>query len=136
MTNFKNTNKKKLSTLVGQQLPEYVLADHPKFIEFLESYFLFMESAELNLESITSIDSILLETETETESYVLLNQTTTHGLDAGDRVVDEQLSFGGSFQRGEVITGTISGATATVLTEDVTTNSRLFILSNVSDAAW
>jgi len=130
MTNFKNTNKKKLSTLVGQQLPEYVLADHPKFIEFLESYFLFMESAELNLESITSIDNILLETETATNSYVLLNQTTTHGLDAGDRVVDEQLSFGGSFQRGEVITGTISGATATVLTEDVTTNSRLFISAN------
>ena len=130
MTNFKNTNKKKLSTLVGQQLPEYVLADHPKFIEFLESYFLFMESAELNLESITSIDSILLETETETESYVLLNQTTTHGLDAGDRVVDEQLSFGGSFQRGEVITGTISGATATVLTEDIRGNSRLFISAN------
>ena len=46
----KKTNKKKLSTLVKQQVPEFVLTDHPKFTEFLTSYFLFMESAELNLE--------------------------------------------------------------------------------------
>ena len=57
MTDFKHTYKKKLSNQIGSQVPEYVLAEHPKFVEFLESYFLFMESAELNLESITSIDS-------------------------------------------------------------------------------
>ena len=130
MTDFKTTNKKKLSKLVGQQVPEYVLSDHPKFVEFIESYFLFMESAELNLETITSIDNILLETETSTNSYVLLNQTTTHGLDAGGRIVDEQLSFGGSFQKGEVITGSTSNATATILTEDMINNSRLFISAN------
>ena len=89
-----------------------------------------MESAELNLETITSIDNILLETETSTNSYVLLNQTTTHGLDAGGRIVDEQLSFGGSFQKGEVITGSTSNATATILTEDMINNSRLFISAN------
>ena len=130
MTDFKHTFKKKLSNQISSQVPEYVLAEHPKFVEFLESYFIFMESAELNLTTITSIDNILLETETTTNSYVLLNQTDTHGLDAGDRVVDEQLSFGGSFQRGEVITGATSGATATVLTEDITNNSRLFISAN------
>ena len=130
MASYKKTNKKKISSLVGQQVPEYVLSDHPKFVEFIESYFLFMESAELNLESITSIDNILLETETTTSSFLLLDRTTTHGLDAGDRVVDEQLSFSGSFQRGEVITGSTSSATATVLTEDLTNNSRLFISAN------
>ena len=130
MTDLKHTYKKKLSNQIGQQVPEYVLANHPKFVEFLESYFIFMESAELNLTTITSVDNILLETETATNSYVLLNQTTTHGLDAGDRVVDEQLSFGGSFQRGEVITGLTSNATATVLTEDIKNNSRLFISAN------
>ena len=130
MTDFKHTYKKKLSNQIGSQVPEYVLSDHPKFVEFIESYFLFMESAELNLESITSIDNILLETETTTSSFLLLDRTTTHGLDAGDRVVDEQLSFSGSFRRGEVITGSTSSATATVLTEDITNNSRLFISAN------
>ena len=71
---IKKTNKKKLSTLVKQQVPEFVLTDHPKFTEFLSSYFLFMESAELNLDTFTTIDQILLETETTTESYVLIDQ--------------------------------------------------------------
>ena len=51
----KKTNKKKLSTLVKQQVPEFVLSDHPKFTEFLTSYFLFMESAELNLDQLPLI---------------------------------------------------------------------------------
>ena len=71
----KKTNKKKLSTLVKQQVPEFVLTDHPKFTEFLTSYFLFMESAELNLDQFTGIDQILLETVGTTDSFVLLNQT-------------------------------------------------------------
>ena len=47
------TNKRKISSLVKQQVPEFVLTDHPKFTEFLSSYYLFMESAELNLEEVT-----------------------------------------------------------------------------------
>ena len=93
------TNKRKLSSLVKQQIPEFVLTDHPKFAEFLSSYFLFMESAELNLDTITDIDQILLETEGTTDSYVLLDQTNKNGLDAGNKLVDEQNTFGGSFQK-------------------------------------
>ena len=66
MTTFKKTHKRKLSSLVKQQVPEYVLTDHPKFTEFLKAYYLFMESAELQLDTITAIDQILLETETAT----------------------------------------------------------------------
>ena len=66
----KKTNKKKLSTLVRQQVPNFVLENHPKFTEFLSSYFLFMESAELNLDTITDIDQILLETVGTTDSFV------------------------------------------------------------------
>ena len=54
------TNKRKLSSLVKQQVPEFVLTDHPKFTEFLSSYFLFMESAELNLDDIRATDNSLL----------------------------------------------------------------------------
>ena len=127
---IKKTNKKKLSTLVKQQVPEFVLTDHPKFTEFLTSYFLFMESAELNLDTVTDIDQILLETVGVADSFVLLNQTNKNGLDAGNKLVDEENTFGGSFQKGEVITGSVSGATSTVLAEDTIANNRLFISAN------
>ena len=84
----KKTNKKKLSTLIKQQVPEFVLSDHPKFTEFLTSYFLFMESAELNLDTFTAIDQILLETVGTTDSFVLLNQTNKNGLDANNKLVN------------------------------------------------
>ena len=71
MADKKKTNKRKLSTLVKQQVPEFVLSEHPKFTEFLSSYFLFMESAELNLESITEIDNIILESQTAATNFVL-----------------------------------------------------------------
>ena len=97
MTDKKKTNKRKLSTLVKQQVPEFVLSDHPKFTEFLSSYFLFMESAELNLESITDIDNIILESQTTSTNFVLLDRTDSFGLDAGDKVVAEENTFAGSF---------------------------------------
>ena len=87
-TKFK-TNKRKLSSLVKQQVPSYVLENHPKFTEFLSSYFLFMESAELNLTDITDTDNILLETEGTTNSYILLDNTNKNGLDAGGQILDE-----------------------------------------------
>ena len=126
----KKTNKKKLSTLVKQQVPEFVLSDHPKFTEFLTSYFLFMESAELNLDQFTGIDQILLETVGVTDSFVLLNQTNKNGLDASNKLVNEENTFGGSFTKGETITGSTSGATSTVLAEDTIANDRLFISAN------
>ena len=130
MTDKKRTNKKKLSTLVKQQVPEFVLSDHPKFAEFVSSYFLFMESAELNLESETDIDNILLETQTDLNNFVLLDRTNAFNLDAGDKIVAEENTFAGSFAKNEVITGSTSGATATVLAEDQRENSRLFISAN------
>ena len=123
----KKTNKKKLSTLIKQQVPEFVLTKHPKFTEFLSSYFLFLESAELNLDTFTEIDQILLETVGTTDSFVLLNQTDKNGLNKNDKIVNEENTFGGSFQKGEVVTGSTSGATSTVLAEDIVSNSRLFV---------
>jgi hypothetical protein len=129
MTTFKKTNKRKLSNLVKQQLPEFVLTDHPKFAEFIASYFLFLESAELSLTSFTEIDNILLETEGTIDSYLLLDRTNGFNLDTGDKLVDEQLSFSGTFQKGETITGSTSGATSNILAEDFT-NSRYMVTAN------
>ena len=128
MSDKKKSNKKKISTLVKQQVPEFVLSEHPKFTEFLTSYFLFLESAELTLETFTAIDNILLET--DTTNFVLLDRTNAFGLDAGDKIVAEENTAAGSFAKNEVITGSTSGATATVLAEDEKVNSRLFISSN------
>ena len=124
------TNKRKISSLVKSQVPEFVLTDHPKFTEFLSSYYLFMESAELNLETVTETDNILLETEGLDTSYVLLDRTDEHGLNAGDQIVEETNTFSGSFIKEEVITGSASGATSTVLAEDKTNNTRLFVSAN------
>ena len=85
------TNKRKLSSLVKQQVPQFVLEDHPKFTEFLSSYYLFMESAELNLDTYTEIDQILLETEGTAISYVALDQTDKNGLDAGGTIVKKKI---------------------------------------------
>ena len=129
MTTFKKSHKRKLSSLVKQQVPEYVLSDHPKFLEFLKAYYLFMESAELQLDTITAIDQVLLETETATISHLLFDQTDTTGTDKGSRVVQEENTFGSAFVKGETITGGTSGAISEVVTEDLS-NTRLFITTN------
>ena len=63
---------KKITNLLNQQVPEFVLSDHPKFLEFVNSYYKFMESAEITLANIELTDGIQLETETaQTNSLVL-----------------------------------------------------------------
>ncbi len=130
MTTYKKSHKRKLSSLVKQQVPEYVLSDHPKFTEFLKAYYLFMESAELQLDTITAIDQVLLETETATISHLLFDQTDATGADKGSRVVQEENTFGSAFIKGETITGGTSGAISEVVTEDIAANSKLFITAN------
>ena len=44
----------KISTLINSQLPDFVVDDHPQFVQFLKTYFQFMESAELQITSIES----------------------------------------------------------------------------------
>ena len=50
--------KDKLSLLIEKQAPEFVLSDHPKFLEFVKTYYTFMESAELAVTSVESTDGI------------------------------------------------------------------------------
>jgi len=119
----------KISNLINQQVPEFVLEQHPKFLEFVKSYYTFMESAELGVTSIQTTDGIQLETETAQENELILDgsriDTDRTQLDAGDKILLESSAFG-KFTRGETITGQTSNATATVLAEDLD-NNRLFI---------
>src|SRR6056300_998930 len=119
----------KISSLINQQAPEFVLEQHPKFLEFIKTYYTYMESAELGVTSVQTTDGIQLETETAQANELILDgsriDTDRTQLDAGDKILLESSAFG-KFTRGETITGSTSNATATVLAEDLD-NNRLYI---------
>ena len=51
----------KISNLIKHQGPDFVLDDHPYFLEFVKAYYTFMESAELTLTNIGDPDVIQLD---------------------------------------------------------------------------
>ena len=120
----------KISNLINSQVPDFVLEDHPKFVEFLKSYYTFMESAEISVTSVEATDGIRLESEltSDTSTLILdasrLDSDRTQ-LDNGDKVLLEDTTYG-KFTRGETVTGQTSNATATVLKEDLD-NNKLYI---------
>ena len=119
----------KISNLINTQLPDFVVDDHPKFVEFLKTYYQFMEAAELGVTSIQSTDGINLENQTGVQNNLVLDGGSLGAentqLDLGDKIILEDSSFG-KFTYRETITGQTSKATAVVLTEDLDSN-RLFI---------
>jgi len=119
----------KISTLINSQLPDFVVDDHPQFVQFLKTYFTFMESAELQVTSIESTDGITLENETGRTDNLLLDGSKISSertqLDADDKIILEDSSFG-KFTVGETVTGSTSNAIATVVAEDLA-NNRIFI---------
>ena len=129
----------KISTILNSQLPEFVVADHPKFVEFLKVYYQLLESAELSVTTIQGTDGITLESETNQTNNLVLNSsrkdTARTLLDAGDKILLEDTTYG-KFTRGETVTGQITlnslnvasisnirGATSTVIELTVTPNS-------------
>ena len=116
----------KLSTILNQQLPEFVVADHPKFADFLKTYYQLLESAKIKVTSVQTTVGILLETETGQENNLVLNSsridTARTPLDGGDKIIYEESEFG-KFQRGEVIKGSSSNAEAVILVEDLDNDS-------------
>ena len=127
MAKFKN----KISNLINSQVPEFVLSEHPKFLEFLKVYYTFMESAELNITGIQTTDGIALEAESQVLQNILLDGTRIESdrtpADEGDKLILESSSFG-KFTRGEIIQGQTSKAQSTILAEDID-SSKLYISS-------
>lgn len=127
MANFKN----KISNLLTSQVPDFVLEDHPKFVEFLKAYYTFMEAAELAVTGVQTTDGIRLETETNQENNLLLDgyriESEKTILDEGDKIILES-SFYGKFVKGETIVGQTSKATSTILAENLD-NNKLFIIA-------
>jgi len=110
----------KISTILNSQLPEFVVSDHPKFSQFLKTYYQLLESAELSFSTVQQSTGILIESETGQENNLVLNSsridTARTSLDADDKILLEESDYG-SFQRGETIVGQTTGATAVILTE-------------------
>ena len=85
-----------------------------------------MESAEITLTNIGDPDHLQLDSSDSVTNFLLLDGTNTNKDDSTDRILLEDTSYG-DFINGELITGATSGATATVLVEDVDAGSRLFV---------
>ena len=120
----------KISNLINSQVPEFVLSDHPKFVEFLKAYYTFLESAEISVTSVQSTDGLQLESEINTDTSTLLLDASRLDsdrtqLDSGDKVILESSTYG-KFTRGETITGQTSKATSVILKEDLA-NGKLYI---------
>ena len=122
----------KISTILNAQLPEFIVADHPKFADFLKSYYQLLESAELKVKDVETTVGVLIETETGQENNLVYDATrigsAITNIDEGDKILLEETTHG-KFTVGETVKGLTSGAEAKVLSEDLG-QSRLFISSN------
>ena len=124
-----STLKDKVSLQIETQMPDFVQAENPNFISFMKAYYEFMESAELKLTSLGSIDSMIMENQpigSTILNYVILEDTNLYRPGQTNTVLMEDTTTG-AFVNGEEIIGQTSYATAAIKVEDINANSRLFI---------
>jgi len=120
------TLKEKISSLVSQQAPDFVKSDHSGFTDFLQTYYIFLEAAELQLTNISEQDEVLLESDNVASLQKLIYEDATD--ETGDTIILEENSFLSAFKNGEVVTGSTTGAQATILSTNIS-DKRLFITS-------
>ena len=82
---IKSKFTKKVSPLIEGQVPDFVQADHPVFVDFVKDYFKFLEAGKLSISG--DIDYIVQETRT---TAFILEETD------GDRIVTEAASGSGA----------------------------------------
>ena len=124
MAPFDSAFNTKISPQIDGQVPDYIQADHPIFVEFLRQYYRFLESAQIDIDG--TIDQVLLET--LSPNFLVLDSTDLFGSNAADKIVFESGSgTTGKFEIGETITGSTSKATATILVDN---DEQLFITAN------
>ena len=82
---------RKVSNHISRQVPEFVLEEHPQFVDFLKQYFIFMESAMIVLKDISSTDGLTIETETSNAFNIILDGTKITNdrtvVDKGDKIL-------------------------------------------------
>ena len=121
------TLDKKISPLIEGQVPDFIQANHDRFVQFVKSYYQFLESAELKLE--LNIDSLIGE-ENSTNYILMEKRSYSWDEDRGEKIIlEEGAGSTGKFFSGETVTGQTSKARARCLVED-TSNGRIFISAN------
>ena len=60
MAPFDSAFNTKISPQIDCQVPDYIQADHPIFVDFLRQYYKFLESAQITITG--TVDQVLLET--------------------------------------------------------------------------
>lgn len=66
-------NKTKLSSVVARQLPEFIREDHSKFVSFLEAYYEFLQTQQIDFNNVKDIDLTLEKFLTEFKKELAYN---------------------------------------------------------------
>ncbi len=103
-------DKKDISVLIEGQLPEFVVAEHPKFKKFIEKYYEFMESHQLYFDGVTFHEFKLLPEDEDFEFFIYEDDDRIQLESERDTESNANLQF----VIGETVTGNSSGATAVV----------------------
>ena len=97
MSELKSKFTKKVSPLIEGQVPDFVQADHPVFVDFVKDYFQFLEAGKLSISG--NIDYIVQETRTiafileETDGDMLLQETASDDLNKIGQVDTSTFQF-------------------------------------------
>jgi len=123
----------KLSTRLSGLLPEYIREDAPIFEAFLQSYFEYLESEILVLESVDELDAMKLEDGTvEGNSSVLLLEDGTDPLESdvdNAKLIYEQDKE--PLSVGEYIYGETNKSVAKILTHHISNVKKILIIDTV-----
>ena len=112
----------KISPLIDGQVPDFIQADHPEFVNFLEQYYQFLESGLLVLDG--DIDNIILESPVTQNILLDLESGATPKL-----MAEVGAGSTAAFIKDETITGGTSKATATVLIDDISQAAKKLIIT-------
>ena len=128
----------KLSTRLSGLLPEYIREDAPIFEAFLQSYFEYLESEIIVLESVDELDAIRLEDGTvEGNSSVLLLEDGTDPLESD--IDDAKLIYEQDkepLEVGEYIYGETNKSVAKILTHHISKVKKILIVDTISGTGF
>jgi hypothetical protein len=128
----------KLSTRLSGLLPEYIREDAPIFEAFLQSYFEYLESEILVLESVDELDAIKLEDGTvEGDTSILLLEDGTDPLESdvdNAKLIYEQDKE--PLSVGEYIYGETNKSVAKILTHHISNVKKILIIDTVSGTGF
>ncbi len=128
----------KLSTRLSGLLPEYIREDAPIFEAFLQSYFEYLESEIIVLESVDELDAIQLEDGTvEGDTSILLLEDGTDPLESdidNAKLIYEQNKE--PLEVGEYIFGETNNSVAKILTHHISKVKKILIVDTISGTGF